>query len=129
MTQAASPTTSTAAPLASPALRASVRRSPELLPYAPAKPVVNPWLVALTVSMATFMEVLDTSIANVSLNHIAGNLACFGNSMVWDSADLSTTGSLYPRLPEPNTVGGERVGQCVLASAKDQGGPLGPGPF
>src|SRR5258706_53830 len=32
----------------------------------------NPWLVALVVSIATFMEVLDTSIANVSLTHIAG---------------------------------------------------------
>src|SRR5439155_3629994 len=32
----------------------------------------NPWTVALVVTMATFMEVLDTSIANVSLPHIAG---------------------------------------------------------
>ena len=35
----------------------------------------NPWLVALIVSIATFMEVLDTSIANVSLKHIAGDLS------------------------------------------------------
>ena len=35
----------------------------------------NPWLVAVIVSMATFMEVLDTSIANVSLQHIAGSMA------------------------------------------------------
>jgi hypothetical protein len=35
----------------------------------------NPWAVALTVTLATFMEVLDTSIANVSLPHIAGNLS------------------------------------------------------
>ena len=35
----------------------------------------NPWTVALVVTMATFMEVLDTSIANVSLPHIAGSLS------------------------------------------------------
>ena len=35
---------------------------------------VNPWVVALTVTLATFMELLDTSIANVSLPYIAGGL-------------------------------------------------------
>src|SRR5205085_9011591 len=35
----------------------------------------NPWTVALVVTMATFMEVLDTAIANVSLRHIAGDLS------------------------------------------------------
>ena len=35
---------------------------------------VNPWFVSLAVSLAAFMEVLDTSIANVALPHIAGNL-------------------------------------------------------
>ena len=35
----------------------------------------NPWLIAAVISIATFMEVLDTSIANVSLLHIAGSLA------------------------------------------------------
>ena len=38
------------------------------------KPRVNPWLIAGTVALAAFMEVLDTSIANVALPHIAGNL-------------------------------------------------------
>ena len=36
--------------------------------------VVNPWLIAITVTLATFMELLDTAIANVSLPHIAGGL-------------------------------------------------------
>jgi MFS transporter, DHA2 family, multidrug resistance protein len=36
---------------------------------------VNHWVVALTVTLATFMEVLDTSIANVALPHIAGSLS------------------------------------------------------
>lgn len=48
-----------------------------------AVPGVNPWLVALTVSMATFMEVLDTSIANVALPHIAGNLSASVDESTW----------------------------------------------
>ena len=35
---------------------------------------VNPWLIAVTVTLATFMELLDTSIANVSLPYIGGGL-------------------------------------------------------
>ncbi|HTZ70574.1 MAG TPA: DHA2 family efflux MFS transporter permease subunit [Acetobacteraceae bacterium] len=46
----------------------------EPLPYSAAGPN-NPWLIAMAVSIATFMEVLDTTIANVSLRHIAGSLA------------------------------------------------------
>jgi len=38
------------------------------------KPKFNPWLVTVIVSVAAFMELLDTSIANVALPHIAGNL-------------------------------------------------------
>ena len=40
----------------------------------PHHPAVNPWLVAVAVMFATFMEVLDTTVVNVSLPHIAGNL-------------------------------------------------------
>ena len=38
------------------------------------KPKHNPWVIAVTVTLATIMEVLDTSIANVALPHIAGSL-------------------------------------------------------
>ena len=38
------------------------------------KPRANQWAIALTVTLATFMEVLDTSIANVALPHMAGDL-------------------------------------------------------
>ncbi|HEV2688313.1 MAG TPA: DHA2 family efflux MFS transporter permease subunit [Bryobacteraceae bacterium] len=48
-----------------------------------ARPGVNPWLVALVVSMATFMEVLDTSIANVALPHIAGGLSATTDEATW----------------------------------------------
>jgi DHA2 family multidrug resistance protein len=50
---------------------------------APWKPKYNPWLIALTVTLATFMEVLDTSIANVSLPHIAGNLSASQEESAW----------------------------------------------
>ena len=43
----------------------------------------NPWIIALVVSLATFMEVLDTSIANVALAHIAGNLSASMDESTW----------------------------------------------
>jgi DHA2 family multidrug resistance protein len=44
---------------------------------------VNPWVIAVTVTLATFMEVLDTSIANVALPHIAGNLSAGVDESTW----------------------------------------------
>jgi DHA2 family multidrug resistance protein len=46
-------------------------------------PKYNPWIVALVVTLATFMEVLDTSIANVSLPHIASNLGASREESTW----------------------------------------------
>ncbi|MGH9700976.1 MAG: DHA2 family efflux MFS transporter permease subunit, partial [Candidatus Acidiferrales bacterium] len=46
-------------------------------------PGVNPWLIAATVMLATFMEVLDTSVANVALPHIAGNLSASVDESTW----------------------------------------------
>ncbi|HEU0118704.1 MAG TPA: DHA2 family efflux MFS transporter permease subunit, partial [Alphaproteobacteria bacterium] len=46
-------------------------------------PVVNPFLIAMVVSLAAFMEVLDTTIVNVSLTHIAGNLAASQDESSW----------------------------------------------
>ncbi len=43
----------------------------------------NPWVIALVVTLATFMEVLDTSIANVSLPHIAGDLSVTQDESTW----------------------------------------------
>src|SRR5271167_4176762 len=51
--------------------------------YVEWKPKYNPWAVALTVTLATFMEVLDTSIANVSLPHIAGDLSVSIDESTW----------------------------------------------
>ena len=47
------------------------------------KPKVNPWLIAATVALAAFMEVLDTSIANVALPHIAGDLGASTDQGTW----------------------------------------------
>jgi DHA2 family multidrug resistance protein len=47
------------------------------------KPLINPWVVALTVTIATFMELLDTSIANVSLPYIAGGLGRSFDEVTW----------------------------------------------
>jgi DHA2 family multidrug resistance protein len=46
-------------------------------------PRFNPWVIAMTVTLATFMEVLDTSIANVALPHIAGNLGATPDESTW----------------------------------------------
>ena len=47
------------------------------------KPKANIWAIALTVTLATFMEVLDTSIANVALPHIAGSLGASQDEATW----------------------------------------------
>jgi MFS transporter, DHA2 family, multidrug resistance protein len=47
------------------------------------KPKHNPWIIAMTVTLATIMEVLDTSIANVALPHIAGSLGASQEESTW----------------------------------------------
>src|SRR5271154_4431947 len=49
----------------------------------PAKPRINPWVIAAVVSFAAFMEVLDTSIANVALPYMAGGLAASVDDASW----------------------------------------------
>jgi len=52
-------------------------------PQAPWRPRANVWAIALTVTLATFMEVLDSSIANVALPHIAGSLGASQDEATW----------------------------------------------
>ncbi len=47
------------------------------------RPRHNPWLITLTVMMAVFMEVLDTSIANIALPHVAGSLSATPEEATW----------------------------------------------
>ncbi len=50
---------------------------------ADSRSLVNPWIVALSVMLATFMEVLDTTVVNVSIPHIAGNLSATYEEGTW----------------------------------------------
>jgi DHA2 family multidrug resistance protein len=47
------------------------------------KPVINPWVIAISVMLGTFMEVLDTTVVNVSLQHIAGSLSVTPEEATW----------------------------------------------
>src|SRR5271168_3667597 len=55
----------------------------EITGSAPGRPLINPWIIAITVTLATFMEVLDSSIANVALPHIAGTLGASSEESTW----------------------------------------------
>jgi DHA2 family multidrug resistance protein len=48
-----------------------------------AHPEINPWLIAIAVMSSTFMEVLDTTVVNVSLPHIAGSLSASTDEATW----------------------------------------------
>jgi DHA2 family multidrug resistance protein len=52
-------------------------------PFDTLRPAINPWLIALAVTVPTFMEVLDTSIANVALRYISGGLSAASNDGEW----------------------------------------------
>jgi DHA2 family multidrug resistance protein len=62
----------------------SVASAADAFAGSPAQPrVINPWIVAIVVTMATFMEILDTTIANVALPHIAGGLSSGIDESTW----------------------------------------------
>jgi DHA2 family multidrug resistance protein len=67
------------------------------------KPSHNPWLIALSVMLATFMEVLDTSVANVSLPHIAGNLSATTDEATWVLTSYLVANAII--LPATNWLG------------------------
>jgi hypothetical protein len=92
------------------------------------------WLGVARVRVGGSMRFIDNHFADpdaieILSNHVGDDLACFGNSMVWDSVETSQTGATYPRAPQPNSVEGKRLGQCVLASPPTDSSPPGPGPF
>lgn len=67
------------------------------------KPSFNPWLIAVAVMLATFMEVLDTSIANVSLPHIAGSLSATTDESTWVLTSYLVSNAII--LPATNWLG------------------------
>lgn len=79
-------------PLEDTAARAEAPLAPSAARFEPGVPleteapparIFNPWIIALVVTMGTFMEVLDTSIANVALPHIAGSLSASQDESTW----------------------------------------------
>ena len=75
-------------------------------------------------------QLADPDGIEILSNTISDNIGCWANSYVWDSSEANFAQTrLFPRTPQPNTVGGHRFGQCVLSSPTTMGGPLGPGPF
>jgi len=73
----------TTAPTANAAPRGTTVTNPDPAAQGTWKPRVNPWLIAMTVALAAFMEVLDTSIANVALPHISGTLGASTDQGTW----------------------------------------------
>jgi len=72
-------------------------------------------------------KLADPDAIEILSNNIKGSLICRGNSRTWDNAEMGP--SLFPRTPEPNTVGRNRAGQCVLSSPNTRTDQPGPGPF
>ena len=87
-------------------------------------------LVELQVGNSVVMhanKLADPDAIEILSNNITGNLICRGNSRTWDNGDVGP--HLFPRQPEPNTVGRNRKGQCVLSSPNTKTDKPGPGPF
>jgi len=66
-------------------------------------PSFSPWLIAASVMLATFMEVLDTSVANVALPHIAGNLSATPEEATWVLTSYLVSNAII--LPTTNWLG------------------------
>ena len=81
-----------------------------LAPTAASRPAISPWLVAAAVVIPTFMEVLDTTIANVALRYIAGGLSASNVDSEWvitsylaaNATILPITGWISARLGRRN---------------------------
>lgn len=77
----------------------------------------NPWIVAIVVSLATFMEVLDTTIVNVALNHIAGSLAATQVESTWVVTSYLVTNAIILPLSGwlANSLGRKRYFLACIA--------------
>ena len=68
------------------------------------RPRHNPWLIAFSVMLGTFMEVLDTSVANVALPHIAGSLSATPEEATWVLTSYLVSNAII--LPTAAWLGG-----------------------
>jgi MFS transporter, DHA2 family, multidrug resistance protein len=116
-----------------------MNNQPARIPDQVDKAKVNPWIIGVAVSLAAFMEVLDTSIANVALPHIAGNLGASNDESTWvlttylvsNAIVLPISGFLVswlgrkrffltascPLLPVPSCVASLRASACCSCFA------------
>src|SRR4030081_2920470 len=78
---------------------------------------VNPWIIAVAVTLATFMEVLDTSIANVALPHIAGSLSAGTDESTWVRTSYLASNAIEPPLSgwKSSIVGRKRFYMSCVA--------------
>jgi MFS transporter, DHA2 family, multidrug resistance protein len=77
----------------------------------------SPWLVAMTVGFAAFMEVLDISIANVALQHIAGSLAASADESTWVLTSYLVTNAIVLPISGwlASTIGRKRYfAACII---------------
>ena len=81
------------------------------------KPKYNPWLIAVVVALAAFMEVLDTSIANVALPYMAGNLAASNDQSTWVLTSYLVSNAIILPISGwfANTFGRKRFFMTCLA--------------
>ena len=78
------------------------------------QPRHNPWLITITVMMAVFMEVLDTSIANIALPHIAGGLSATPEEATWVLTSYLVSNAIV--LPMTGCLGNQFGRKRVLVS-------------
>src|SRR5437762_4636348 len=105
-----------------------------LAPSAVSRPAINPWIVAVAVVVPTFMEVLDTTIANVALRYIAGGLSAAVIDAEWvltsylaaNATILPISGWISARLGRRNyflpTIAAFTIasGLCGMATSLEQ---------
>ena len=77
---------------------------------------VNPWVIAMVVTLATFMEVLDTSIANVALPHIAGSLGATPEESTWVQSSYLVANAIVLPMSAwlASRVGRKRFYMCCV---------------
>ena len=73
--------------------------SPETPLNSAPRAAINPWLIAVAVMSSTFMEVLDTTVVNVSLRHIAGNLSATTDEATWTLTSYLVANAIVLPLP------------------------------
>jgi len=84
---------------------------------APASSALNPWLIAPLAALAAFMEIMDISIANVALPHIAGSLAASQDESTWILTSYLVTNAIVMPISGwlANTFGRKRVFLTCIA--------------